>query len=58
MPTLDGILTLTSKKNSILGLSEPENSWTFWYFYTYEYLQFHAQLISAWQKFYNIGALS
>ena len=27
MPTIVGILTFTSRKNSILGLSEPENSW-------------------------------
>ena len=29
MPTIDGILTFMSKKNSILGLSEPEKKLNF-----------------------------
>ena len=33
-----------SGKNSILGLSEPYKSWISWYFNTYVYLKFHAQL--------------
>ena len=42
-PTIVGILTFMSKKNSILGLSEPQKSRISWYFYTYEYLKTHAQ---------------
>ena len=41
MPTIAGILTFMSRKNSILGLYEPEN---LDFFYTYEHLKFHAQL--------------
>ena len=44
MPTIVGILTFMSGKNSILGLSEPKNSWISWYLYTYEHLISHAQL--------------
>ena len=44
MPTIVGILTFMSRKNSILGLSEPKKSCFSWYFYTYELLKFHAQL--------------
>ena len=40
MPAIVGISTLTSKINSILGLSESEKL----YFYTYEHLKLHAQL--------------
>ena len=56
MPTIVGILTFVSGKNSILGLSEPKNGRISWYFYTYEHLQFHAQLSWVWKKFYNLGA--
>ena len=45
-----------SRKNSILGLSEPKKSQISWYFYTYKHLKFHAQLSWAWNKFYNLGA--
>ena len=51
-----GILTFMSGENSILGLSEPKKGRISWYFYTYEHLQFHAQLSWAWKKFYNLGA--
>ena len=51
MPTIVGILTFISMKNSILGLSEHKKSWISWYVYTYEHLKFHAQL-----KFYNLWA--
>ena len=44
MPTIVGILTFMSMKNSILGLSEPKKSRISQYFYTYEHLKFHAQL--------------
>ena len=27
-----------------------------WYWYSYEQLEFHAQLSWAWKKFYNLGA--
>ena len=52
MPTIVGILTFTSMKNSILGLSEPGKCLMSGYFYTHEHLKFHAQL----KKFYKIGA--
>ena len=55
MPTIVGILTFMSRKNSLLHLSEPEKSWISWYFYTYEHLKFHAQLSWVWKKFYNLG---
>ena len=47
MPT---ILIFVGRKNSILGLSDPEKSWISWYFYTYEHLKFHAQL--SWEGFF------
>ena len=43
-PTIVGISTFMSLKNSILGLHEPAKSLISWYFYIYEYLKFHAQL--------------
>ena len=57
MPTIVGILTFMSRKNSILHLSEPDKSWISWYFYTYEHLKFHAQLSWAEKKFYNLGPI-
>ena len=45
MPTIGGILTFFSGKNSILCLSEPKNCRISSYFYTYVYLK----------KFYNSG---
>ena len=40
-----GILTFLSRKNSILGLSEPKNEFLGIYILmTYEHLKFHAQL--------------
>ena len=56
MPTIVGILTFMSGKNSILGLSEPKKNWISWYFYTYEHLKFHAQVSWPWKKFYDLGA--
>ena len=44
MPTVVGILTFMSGKNSILCLSEPKKCLISLYFYTYEHLKFHAQL--------------
>ena len=44
MPTIVGILTCMSRKNNILGLTEPKKSRISWYFYTYEHLKSHAQL--------------
>ena len=43
MPTIVGISAFMSRKNSILGLSEPKNAYSL-YFYTYEHLKFHAPL--------------
>ena len=40
-PTIIGILTFISRKNNILGLSEPKKPYLF---YTYLHLNFHAQL--------------
>ena len=54
MPTIVGILTFMSRKNSILGLPESEKSWISWYFDTYEHLKFHAQFSWTWKKFYNL----
>ena len=56
MPITVGILTFMNRKNSILGLSEPEKCLISWYFYSYEHLKFHAQLSWEWKKFYNLGA--
>ena len=58
MPTIVGILTFMSGKNSIPGLSEPKISRISWYFYTYDHLKFHAQLNWAWKRFYNLGTRS
>ena len=44
MPTIVGILTPMSGKNSILGLSQPRKKPNFLIFYTKEHLKFHAQL--------------
>ena len=55
MPTIVGISTFKSRKNSILGLSEPEKYLISWYLYTYKHLKFHAQMSWAWKKCYNPG---
>ena len=39
-----GILTFMSRKNSIIGLSEPEKAEFLDIFYNHEHLIFHAQL--------------
>ena len=44
MPTTVGILTVISRKNSILGLSELEKAKKILYVHTYEHLKLHAQL--------------
>ena len=44
MPTIVGISTFISRKNSILGLPEPKKAEFLDIFYTYEQLKFHAQL--------------
>ena len=44
MPTIVGILTFMSRKNSIIGLSESEKQLNFLIFFTNEHLKFHAQL--------------
>ena len=44
MLTIVGILTFMSRKNSILGLSEPEKCCISLHFYTYEHYKFHIQL--------------
>ena len=51
MPTIVGILTNMSRKNSILYLAEPKKSRISWYFYTYEHLKFHTQLSWAQKSF-------
>ena len=55
MPTIVGILTSMSGKNSILGLTGPRNSHISWYFYTYEHLEFHSQLSWAWKNLITSG---
>ena len=44
MPTIVGILTFVSRKNSILDFSEPENHRISGYFHRHEHLKYHAQL--------------
>ena len=44
MLTIVGILTFISRKNSILGLSEPEKAEFLDIFFTCEHLKFHALL--------------
>ena len=44
MPTIVGILTFMSGKNSILGLSGPKKLPNFLIFNTFEHLEFRAQL--------------
>ena len=44
IPTIVVISTFLSRKNSVLGLSEPEKCLIFLYSHTYEHLNFHAQL--------------
>ena len=44
MPTVVGILTFMSRKNTIIGSYEPEKKLNFLIFYTYEHLKFYAQL--------------
>ena len=44
MPTIVGISTFMSRKNSVLGLSEPEKCLISGCFYTSEHLSFHARL--------------
>ena len=56
MPTIVGILTVMSRKNSILDFFEPKKSRISWYFYTYEHLKFPAQLSWVWKKFYYLWA--
>ena len=58
MPTSFGILTFMSRKNSNLGVYEPEQCCISWYFYIYEHIKFHAQLSWAWRKFINLGPWS
>ena len=56
MPTIVGILTFMSRKNSIL--SEPENAEFLDIFHTYQHLKFHNFMLS-WVEheiFYNVGA--
>ena len=44
MPTVVGILTFMSRKNSILGVYDPENAEFLDIFFIYEQLKFNAQL--------------
>ena len=54
MPTI-GILTLTSRKKSIIGVSEPGKSWISWYFYTYKHVVSCSAELSM-ITFYNLAA--
>ena len=57
MPTTTvGISAFMSRKNSILGLFEPQKCLVSWYFYTYKYFIFHAKLSWAWEMFYYLGS--
>ena len=53
MRIIVGILKFMSRKNSIIGISEPEKSRISWYFYAYEHLKFHA-LLNWVEKFNNL----
>ena len=53
MPTIVGISTFMSRKNSIQGVYVLKNADFF--IFTYEHLKFHVQLSLAWKKFYNLG---
>ena len=44
MPTVVGVLTFMSRKNSILGLSKPEKANFLEIYILIEHLKFHAQL--------------
>ena len=44
MPTIVGILTFISRKNNILGLPKPKKLLFLIFFFTFEHLNFHAQL--------------
>ena len=44
MPTIVGILTFISRKNSIIGISKPGKIEFLDIFFTYKHLKFHAQL--------------
>ena len=55
MPTIIGISTFMSRKNSILGLSEPKKVEFLDNFYTYEHFNFHAQLFEHGKKFITLG---
>ena len=55
MPTFVGISTFISRKNSILGLSEPEKCLISLYFYIYGNLKFRDPLSWAWKSFITSG---
>ena len=55
MPTIVGILTFMSRKNSILGLYEPEKCCVSRYFYTYEYLNFMLNWLEHEKSFITSG---
>ena len=57
MPTIVGILTFMSRKNSILGLSEPKNVYSLILLYLWAFgISCSADL--SMQKFYKLGAWS
>ena len=56
MPTIVGILTFISLINTTSERLKARNFFICRYFSFYEQLKFHAQLIWAWTKFYNLGA--
>ena len=55
MPTIVGILTFMSRKNSLLHLSEHEKCWISWYFHTYEYLNFMLNWVEHEKSFITSG---
>ena len=44
MPTIVGILSFMTRRNSIISLSEPEKADFFLYFHTFKNLEFYIQL--------------
>ena len=55
IPTIVGISTFVSRKNSNQDSSEPEKYLISWYFYTYKHLKFVSQLSWAWKSFIILG---
>ena len=56
MPTIVGILTFMSRKNSGLGFYEPEKCWISWYFLYLWALKISCSTEFSMKKVYNLGS--